>query len=520
MNVNRLDFVKAGLSALGFLALDGLPVFAAPAGFRQKGTPKLVFGILSDTHLQSGWDGVTPHAGFPLTYVGNAMKLFRDRDIDAFMHLGDAAHRGKNVEVQYHRDIFEKYFPNGKSPHGGRIVQKLVVVGNHELYGNVAAGGGAWAPRIWKDPVERAKHVLCGDLPRHWEQVWGEKYEEVWHKEVNGYHFFGRHWETDEMKLANFINSKAEECSLRGPKPFFILSHRRHHFQFCNALRAFPNAIAFFGHWHQSNADYKTIYFDSFGGFFPNIQVGACRMDGGNALDGNERVTKGSGIMESVVDNGKAWQQCKNPSRQAMIVNVYDDRVVFERHEVGHGGKLGPDWVLPLNWRAGNGARGAARHPFSRGELAKVLGAPEFPRGSKLGVVSALSHVVERANGSLVVYREKNVKVAPSIPVMRVTIPCSDGNADSRPYAYDVVVIGDDKSKKLFKNVYWAGCNLGIGHAPDKGLTLVDIPKKELPEGKTLTIAVRPVSSLGSKGKPLVVTYSPSSGMLRNKSVG
>ena len=48
----------------------------------------------------------------------NAMKLFRERDIDAFMHLGDTAHRGKNVEVQYHRDIFEKFLG---------IVQKLLL---------------------------------------------------------------------------------------------------------------------------------------------------------------------------------------------------------------------------------------------------------------------------------------------------------------------------------------------------------------------------------------------------------
>ncbi len=511
--------LKGGLSALGFLALDGLPVFAAPAGFKPKGKPKLVFGILSDTHLQSGWDGVKPHGGFPLTYVTNAMKLFRDRDIDAFMHLGDAAHRGKNVEAQYHRDIFEKFFPHGKSPHGRRIVEKLVVVGNHELYGNVAGGGGAWAPNIWKDPAERARHVLCGDLPKHWEQVWGEKYEEVWHKEVNGYHFFGRHWETDEMKLANFINSKAEEYSLKGAKPFFILSHRRHHFRFCHALRAFPNAIAFFGHWHQSNADYKTIYFDSFGGFFPSIQVGACRMDGGNALDGNERVTKGEGIMESVVANGKAWQQCKNPSRQAMIVNVYGDCVMFERHEVGKGGKLGPDWMLPLDWRQEHVGGERKKHPFSRGELAKALGPPEFPKGAKLEVSATLSRVVAKDNGALVVYRDKNAKNAPSVPVVRLTIPCADGNLNSRPYAYDVVVIGDDTKNKLFKNVYWAGCNLGIGNAPNNGLTLVDIPKTELPEGKSLTIAVRPVSSLANKGRPLAVTYSTTSGTVKQRKV-
>ncbi len=140
MTISRREFVKDSFAALGFLALPG-GLFAAPAGWKPKKKPNLVFGILSDTHLQSGWDGVTPHKRFPHTYVTNAMKLFSERDIDAFMHLGDAAHRGKNVEVQYHRDIFERFFPNGKA-RDGRTVEKLVVVGNHELYGNVAKGGG------------------------------------------------------------------------------------------------------------------------------------------------------------------------------------------------------------------------------------------------------------------------------------------------------------------------------------------------------------------------------------------
>ena len=498
MNLTRRKFAKGGLASLGFLALPGTPMFAAPPGWKPKKKPNLVFGILSDTHLQSGWDGVTPHGGFPLTYVTNAMKLFRERNIDAFMHLGDAAHRGKNVEAQYHRDIFDKFFPNGRGK-DGHTVEKLLVVGNHELYGNAAAGAGAWAPHIWKDPVERAKHVLCGDLPRHWESVWGEKYEPVWHKEVKGYHFFGRHWETDEMKLAEFVNDKADEYSLTGTKPFFILSHGRHHFQCNNALRAFPNAVAFFGHWHQSNADYKTIYYDSFGGFFPNIQVGACRMDGSNALDGNERVTKGDGVRESVVPDGKAWQECKNPSRQAMIVNVYDDMVVFERHEVGKGGKIGPDWVMPLGQYK--------PHPFKRDELAKAIGAPEFPKGAKVAVASAMSRVALKENGELVVYRDKDVKNVPAIPVMRVTIPPADGNPISRPYAYDVVVVGDDLKDRLFKHIYWPGCNLGVGHEPDGGVTTLDILKSELPAGKKLTVAVRPVSSLGTKGKSIATAF-------------
>ena len=64
--------------------------------------------------------------------------------------------------------------------------------------------------------------------------------------------------------------------------------------------------------------------------------------------------------------------------RQAMIVNVCDDMVVFERHEVNQGGKLGPDWVMPLGEYK--------PHPFTREELKNVIGEPQFGKKAKLVV--------------------------------------------------------------------------------------------------------------------------------------
>ena len=514
LKLTRREYAKGVLGVLGFMALPGglfAPLLGhplrgqpsaggyAPAGWKPKKKPNLVFGILSDTHLQSGWDGKTPHGGFPLTYVTNAMKLFRKRNIDAFMHLGDMAHRGKNVEAQYHRDIFDKFFPRGARSSDRHKVEKLLVVGNHELYGDAVGGAGAWAPNIWKDPLERKKHVLCGDLPRYWEQIWGEKYEECWHKEVNGYHFFGRHWTTNEMAFAEFIKEKAKTLSLKGTKPFFILSHARHHFAFFKALKDFPNAVAFFGHWHMSNADWKTIFFDKYGfAFFPSIQVGACRMDGANVLDAKERVTKGDGFMEEV-EKKSAWSETEKPSRQAMIVNVYDDMVVFERHEVGLGGKLGPDWMMPLT---GNGewGTGDGLHPFSTEALKKAIGEPQFGRNAKVEVKLEKTVAAGERNNSALELKTPTV--------LRIKIPLADGNPDSRVYAYDVVIIGDDPQKRLFKSVYFEGVNLGIGNEPNRGVTVVDIPINELPSGKVLTVAIRPISSLGTKGKAIAVTYS------------
>jgi len=238
-----------------------------------------------------------------------------------------------------------------------------------------------------------------------------------------------------------------------------------------------------------SNADWKTIFFDKYGfAFFPSIQVGACRMDGANVLDAKERVTKGDVFMEEV-EKKSAWSETEKPSRQAMIVNVYDDMVVFERHEVGLGGKLGPDWMMPLMGRDERWGMREERkpHPFSTEELKKVIGEPQFGRNAKVEVKL-----------------EKTVGVG----VLRVKIPLADGNPDSRVYAYDVVVIGDDPQKRLFRSVYFEGVNLAVGNEPNHGMTIVDIPTGELPSGKTLTVAIRPISSLGTKGKAIAVTYS------------
>ena len=90
---------------------------------------------------------------------------------------------------------------------------------------------------------------------------------------------------------------------------------------------------------------------------------------------------------------------------------------------------------------------------------------------------------------------------------MRLKIPLADSNHDSRVYAYEVEVAGENAGKKLLKAVYAAGCNMGIGHEPNKGVTTLEIPKSELPPGKVFAIAVRPLSSLGTSGKPIVSEF-------------
>ena len=63
-------------------------------------------------------------------------------------------------------------------------------------------------------------------------------------------------------------------------------------------------------------------------------------------------------------------------------------------------------------------------------------------------------------------------------------------------------------SSGICKSVYFEGVNCGIGHEPNKGVTILEIPKSELPKGRKLTISVTPCSSLGTKGKPISVRFN------------
>ena len=460
MDMNRREFLKGGLAALGFLALNGLPVFAAPQGWKPSKKPNLVFGVLSDTHLMvNRYNGKTLYPTMSLDYIRNAFKYFKAKNIDAFVHLGDASHRGDIREWEFHKEVYEEVFGKGGPP-------RIVVVGNHELF----ECGKEWFPNDWRS------RMIGADLARHYERIWGMPYSETLHKEIKGYHFFGTHWGVDGpsphqhgVKMAKYINEHAEEFALKGEKPFFILSHKMTYFACNSKLKAFPNAIGFCGHWHTSLANWQSIYYERNYKLFPYINCGACRYDGENAL-------RQDGLKERPDDlRDPGDHHFEFPSRQGLVVSVYDDMVVMERREFGEGGSLGPKWVFPIGQYE--------TKPYSRATLEKKIGNPEFRPKAKLEV--------------------KNLAKA-----LNLTIPMADGNPKSRVFAYDVVIMADeDPAKRYFKSVYFSAVGSGIGHEPNNGVTMVEIPKSELPAGKKLTIAIRPVSSLGTKGKAIGVVW-------------
>ena len=226
MNLSRLDFLKGALSAFGLGALGGRRIFAAPPGWKPPANPNLTFGVVSDTHLRTSNAGRGIGANWSDKYFVAALTCFREQNVDAVMHCGDLAHRGQVRELEFHARAWNKVFPNNLAPDGHEVV-KLFVNGNHDVDG---AGYGDFVSKIYPDPAERAKNVLVTDMAGNWQRIWGEPYEEVWHKEVKGCHFFGRHYGPAETKIMGLVKEYAQKAGIaKGPKPFFLCSHIRPH---------------------------------------------------------------------------------------------------------------------------------------------------------------------------------------------------------------------------------------------------------------------------------------------------
>ena len=488
--MTRREFIGDGFAAFASLFCGRL--FAAPLGWKHGGKPNLVFGVISDTHLRTTTDGKYSTKYWSDKWVVAALKHFRGQNVDAVLHCGDMAHCGQVEEMEFHRTAWDKVFPHDLAPDGHKV-ERLFVTGNHDMEA-LNYGIGKMVIDLYPDPEERARHVLATDIAANWERIWGEPYSDVWHRTVNGYHFFGRHYvpgkgEEVESQAAALVKETMGEMPACG-KPFFLFSHIRPCKVLNAAMREYSNAVSFFGHWHSSAANWNRIYMWSAG---PVIQCLSCAPHGSNALSSKDDAWSPNPPIEKSPET--------EGNRQCYVVRVYDDMLAIERYEVGKGGRLGADWIMPLGRYD--------PHPFSKDELKKVIGEPQFRKDAKLEVEN-VANVEMLPNANIQSQLETgNIGIGNTgnIGNIVVKIPLADGNPDLRVYAYEVVVVGDEGNPKLRKAIYAAGCNLAVGTEPNGGVTTLEIPASELPPGKSLTVAVRPITSLGTSGRPIITDF-------------
>ena len=254
--------------------------------------------------------------------------------------------------------------------------------------------------------------------------------------------------------------------------------------------------VSFFGHNHWSASSWNIIAL--YRGNVPCIQVPSCEPRGCGGLVGDAWITPAK--IE------KTPQTCKG--RQGYVVRVYDDMLVISRREFGAGGSLGEDWVMPFG--------AVSPHPFSKAGLKKAAGEPQFPNGAKLSVKLEVVNVAsvkmlpianiqsQLGTGNIGIDNTGNTDN------IVVNIPLANGNPKCRVYAYEVAIkqvaadnAATGKSAEILKAVYAAGVNLGMGHEPNNGITTLEISRSELPKGERFVVSVTPLTSVGTRGRPI-----------------
>ena len=469
---NRRSFLKGVFDTLAAGVCAKIPgggrLFAAPCGWRPGGSPNLVVGLVSDTHLRTARSRRPTARPWPDTFYTRALEYFRDANVDVVLHCGDMANYGEVEAIERHLEIWRRVFPKSKAPDGHKV-ELLAVSGNHDLEGQ---GMNAYVRNVYAAPDFRARHILAADVKKHWERIWGEKYENVWHKEIKGYHFFGRQWGVDQMETARQINELGPSLGLdKGCKPFFLVSHSRPFPPMRSAISRYKaNALAFFGHSHISSTNWRTIYYAP--DTFPRMQIPPC-------ISPDWKIKFADGALSG--NTPIQGSEATGPCRQGIVMRVYDNMLVFERREFCEGGSLGADWVMPLGKCAGR------EHPFSANALRKKIGTPQFRADAKL--------------------KAELAKSSAGADVVRLAIPHADGNPESRVYVYDVAITGSGGGETCRKTVYAAGCNMAVGHETNGGATTLDVPVAELPPGENVTFCVRPKTSLGTEGRPARVHF-------------
>ena len=134
--------------------------------------------------------------------------------------------------------------------------------------------------------------------------------------------------------------------------------------------------------------------------------------------------------------------------------------------------------------------------------MKKRIGVPQFRAGAKLSVkLEKRVGVGGRCDSNL----ELELKTPTDL---HISIPLANGNPKCRVYAYEVEIRPADSalatySPSVMKAVYAAGVNLGMGHEPNKGVTTLEIGRSELPKGERFVVSVTPLTSVGTRGRPI-----------------
>ena len=365
MSTTRRSFI--GCAGAAFAALAGRGLAAAQGAGLASGKRRLRIGIVSDIHVTNEESAQRFKA---------ALEYFRSIGVDGVCIPGDLADGGVKPQLAIVADTWFKVFPDNKGD-GGKYVEKLFVYGNHDIGGHkYSFPEGKDKSKEWMD--ENATQL--GDHRKtFWEELFKEPWEPIWKKSVKGYTFVGGSWSRGPQHVdgaPKWLRDHAAE--LRGEKPFFYIQHPHpkgtipyvwsgDDGTITEALSEFPNAVALTGHSHAPIVDERSLW----QGAFTCINAGSLKY---TCVNGGRENSRTFGQVDPKTKQMFfIWGPDAMP---ALVMDVYDDAIVFTRRDVGCGLPIGSDWVVP--WPVGSG-RGCTLD-----ERAERTPLPRFAKGASV----------------------------------------------------------------------------------------------------------------------------------------
>ena len=493
--VTRRFFIGGAAS---FLALRPNRIFSASCAAEACGNPELTLGVVSDIHIGLARGGREISKAYATDTFKASLARFRDAGVDAVVIAGDITHNGVGPELMEVGRAWYEIFPDDRAP-DGRKVERIFVGGNHD--------NGLWrAKRVFRNEKDIKANLLSLDYQKWWDEVFHERWQSSFIKEVKGYSFAGFNWVIGDNRGKNeiFNNEIADFYarygkSLDPSRPFFHIQHPHPkgtvHGErvWCDdtgdstkALMAHPNAIAFSGHSHLSITDERAIWQGEFTsvacGTLRSVSLwlpGVCDLPNGY----ENGLTPRTAAPE--VESGKAMAlPDKYDCRQEQLVRVYADNVRITRREAISGIAYGPDLVMPLP--------AAERRPFDfKMRSAKAM-APEFPADAVLSVKRKKGNV----RGTKA---ERNRKVQ----VWEFSAPAADAVRNALAVAYEFKAVGDNGFEHTF-----AVFNPALRHpaASEKGkcdvFCRIDCSRIK---AEHFTVSLRAISCWGRRSAPLEV---------------
>ncbi len=490
---------KSFIGSVG--AFGVMHAFSSPVGNLYSSKPNLRVGILSDIHVRTdGATGRTVDYSDDRTFV-HALEWFRDMGVDAVAIAGDITDYGKLSEMKVVADDWFRVFPNDRAPDGHKV-ERIFVMGNHDwdyfpsdAAGNLRRYGAA-------DSVDIPKNLICGNPEENWERFWHEPLSRVFVKNIKGYVFFGAHWmgnkgEGRYASVKPFIESHRREIDPQ--KPFFHIQHPHPKDTICpwtrfhdggastDVLSQFPNAVAISGHSHYSLTDERCIW----QGSFTSVNAGCLRFTE-PPLDARPPIgyeNTRSTYNQKKNDPGKMmplmWADWTG--RQGMLMDVYDDRIVFHRRDFLHDLSLGDDWVVPLGMKP--------ERPYGFASRAAASIAPEFSEGTTLAVRKI------RAKARGLDGRGKGEREQDAI---EVTVPQANAVAKARPFEYELAAVSRDGLRIELTPLLDAGFGHAVGNKKRQTVLKCPVPLERLPKSGTFRFEAVPVGNWGKKGRKIV----------------